>query len=131
MNTTKSVYNKLFAEDKVELASERVELGLVQDMQPYIKGYDKYANEADGLVQRATRLKSELKDTISAIFKMSDVGDSLASDFALIRNKFEQQAKELGLDPASNKVYTQGANVYKQYYDKQRQLQTIAKELSK
>jgi hypothetical protein len=31
MNTTKSVYNRLFAEDKVELASERVELGLVED----------------------------------------------------------------------------------------------------
>jgi hypothetical protein len=32
MNTTKSVYNRLFAEDKVELASERVELALIDDM---------------------------------------------------------------------------------------------------
>jgi len=31
MNTTKSVYNKLFSEDKVELASERVELALIDD----------------------------------------------------------------------------------------------------
>jgi hypothetical protein len=32
MNTTKSVYNRLFAEDKVELASERIELGIVEDI---------------------------------------------------------------------------------------------------
>ena len=32
MNTTKSVYNRLFAEDKVELASERVELALIDDV---------------------------------------------------------------------------------------------------
>jgi hypothetical protein len=33
MNTTKSVYNRLFAEDKVELAAERVELALIDDVQ--------------------------------------------------------------------------------------------------
>jgi hypothetical protein len=32
MNTTKSVYNRLFAEDKVELASERVELAGLDDI---------------------------------------------------------------------------------------------------
>ena len=36
MNTTKSVYNRLFAEDKVELASERVELAVIDDFKKYI-----------------------------------------------------------------------------------------------
>ena len=32
MNTTKSVYNRLFAEDKVELGKHEVELGLIDEI---------------------------------------------------------------------------------------------------
>ena len=43
MNTTKSVYNRLFAEDKVELAAERVELA-GYDFKAYKADYDKLFN---------------------------------------------------------------------------------------
>jgi flagellar motility protein MotE (MotC chaperone) len=43
MNTTKSVYNRLFAEDKVELASERVELA-GYNFKAYKADYDKLFN---------------------------------------------------------------------------------------
>ena len=33
MNTQKSVYNKLFKEDKIELESQKVELTLADDIQ--------------------------------------------------------------------------------------------------
>jgi hypothetical protein len=37
MNTDKKVFNKLFVEDKVELESQKVELGLTQDAQSLLK----------------------------------------------------------------------------------------------
>ena len=47
MNTTKSVYNRLFAEDKVELASERVELGLKEDALETVKLFEKSYSTVD------------------------------------------------------------------------------------
>ena len=43
MNTTKSVYNRLFSEDKVELAAERVELA-GYNFKAYKADYDKLFN---------------------------------------------------------------------------------------
>jgi hypothetical protein len=131
MNTTKSVYNRLFKEEPTELASHEVQLAIINDIEAYAKGYDKYANESDGLVQKANRLKTELTDVVSAIFKMSDVGKSLAEDLTTLKLKFEEQAKGLGLDPKSSKVYVDSSSVYKKYWDKQLELQKIAKELNK
>ena len=61
MNTTKSVYNRLFKENKVELASERVELGLVEDIAAATTKARQIASELNGAVDLADKTQVELK----------------------------------------------------------------------
>ena len=55
METHKRIYNKLA--DKVELASKKIELGVVDDLKKYNRAYDKYFKEGLGLEQKAERIK--------------------------------------------------------------------------
>ena len=127
----KHVFEKIAKLEKTELSEVKVDLALTDDMTAYIKGYDKFVKEADGLVQRAQRLSSELKDTAAAIFKYSDLGLSMSQDVSNMLAKFEQQAKDLGIDPKESKVYNETKSAYTKYYQKQTDLQKIAKEFNK
>jgi len=101
MNTKKTVYNKLFTE-KVELAKHEVELAVIDDIKAYSNGYAKYISELEGLKQRGDRLKTELNDTISAIYKWGGLGSSMADDMVALLNNFEKQAKDLENEYKSN-----------------------------
>ena len=61
MNTTKSVYNRLFAEDKVELASERVELGVVDDIASSTAKANKIESDIFALVKEADTATAQLQ----------------------------------------------------------------------
>ena len=92
MNTTKSVYNRLFSEDKVELASERVELGKhevslasIDDIQnKYSQLYKNHFGKADMLIRQA---KSELRTFVQEMETLSKEGVDIA-----------KKAKELGIN---------------------------------
>ena len=60
MNTTKSVYNRLFAEDKVELASERIELGIVEDIAAASAKAIQISNALFDAVDKADTMQVEL-----------------------------------------------------------------------
>jgi hypothetical protein len=120
------VYSKL---PKTELA--KVELGIADDLKKYTKGFDKYKNEGDGLVKRSERLLSELKETQSAIYKWSDVGESISKDIISDMNKFEKAAKEIGVDPKSVKEYVQADKTFTDFAKLEREYQKIAKGLIK
>jgi hypothetical protein len=122
------VYSKL---PKTELATEKVELGVADDLKKYTKGFDKYKNEGDGLVKRSERLLSELKETQSAIYKWSDVGESISKDIIADMNKFEKAAKEIGVDPKSVKEYAQADKTFTDFAKLEREYQKIAKGLIK
>ena len=121
----------LFGNAKTELSSKRIELGLVDDMQKYTKGFSKYKNEGDGLVNRSQRLLAELKETQAAIYKWSDVGESITNDIVNVMNKFEKAAKEIGVDPNSVKEYNAINKSFTQYAKLEQDYQKIAKELSR
>ena len=90
MNTTKSVYNRLFAEDKVELASERVELGLVEDIQ---KDYAKYSKSQINGNAKTFAVVESAKQAI-ALYQQA------IKDYALVTNQInyiKKQAIQLGV----------------------------------
>lgn len=77
MNTTKSVYNRLFKEDKVELASERVELGVVEDIASSTAKANKIESdilslvkEADTATAQLQKLQDSLNKNIATINKL-------------------------------------------------------------
>ena len=91
MNTTKSVYNRLFKEDKVELASERVELGLVEDVQ---KEYAKYSKSQINGNNKTNAVVETAKQAIASY-------QQAIKDYALVTqqiNYIKKQATDLGVD---------------------------------
>ena len=53
MNTEKKVFNKLFSSEKVELASEKFEFGVVQDDIKVVDNAEKAFDDAFGLISSA------------------------------------------------------------------------------
>ena len=94
MNTTKSVYNRLFSEDKVELASERIELGLIDDLK---KDADKVSKQIGFVNKDISEVKKaiQLIGMIKADFTSTD---KLANDLLKAVINFENKARDLGLD---------------------------------
>ena len=114
MNTRKTVYNKLFKEE-TQLAKHEVELAVIDDIKAYSNGYAKYTSELEGLKKRGDRLKTELNDTISAIYKWGGLGSSMADDMVALLNNFEKQAKDLGIDPKASADYVNGRKKFVDY----------------
>ena len=112
MSTLKSVGQKLF---KTELASHEVKLALLDNIKSYTNALKKYTDEGSGLQQLGERQKKELSETISAIRKFSDLGNSMADDMANDLVAFERQAKELGIDAKTSKDFVEGEKAFKVY----------------
>jgi hypothetical protein len=125
MNTKKTIYDKLFTE-KVELAKHEVELAVIDDIKAYSNGYAKYISELEGLKQRGDRLKTELNDTISAIYKWGNLGSSMADDMVKLLSNFEKQAKDLGIDPKASNVYVNGSKKFVDYAKAEDKAKAIA-----
>lgn len=86
MNTENKVFNKLFSSEKVELASEKYEFGLAQDMK----------KSSDDLYNKVSQIQS----------KMIVLGDDLKPLMEKLKGEIQQsitlqaKAKELGVDSA-------------------------------
>ena len=106
MNTTKSVYNRLFAEDKVELAKHEVELGLVEDLAKLLtrmKAIDgalmKSTQKAVNALGDFIKVKNQLNDGyVQASMDAEDAQEDIKLAVSLIE-KIAKQAKDLGLNP--------------------------------
>lgn len=59
MNTTKSVYDKLFKEESTELSSHKVELGAIDDLQ----------NKFKTIAAKAPKLKDQIVQTCFRTFR--------------------------------------------------------------
>lgn len=114
-NIQNRINAQLFKQKTVELQSEKVELGTLDDIKSYTKGYQKYYSELQGLQKRGDRLKDELSDVISAIMKWGELGDSMADDMASLLVAFEKAAKQLGLNPSESKDFKDGEAAFKAY----------------
>jgi hypothetical protein len=91
MNTTKSVYNKLFKEEATELASHEVNLAsldmvkaMTQDSLSLYKRGQEYAKEMEAFIKKSRVLNAE--------------ADALSKGLEKELNEFEKQAKDLGLN---------------------------------
>ena len=115
---------------EVELTEEqKVELGLGDNLAKYAKGVSKYTNEGDGLIKRAERLMSELKETKSALYKWAEVGNSIADDIARDSSQFEKAAKDLGVDPNSNSDFNSADKAFNEYAKSAQRYERTAKDL--
>ena len=90
MNTQKRVFNKLAESDKVELATQKVDLALVDDI---VKVYNNIKSKADGLAMNARRAAQELDETSNKAKGLLKEIASTESD----SKRLVASAKDLGI----------------------------------
>ena len=112
-----SINKKLYNNTTVELKEEKVELAVIDDIKAYNNGYSKLFSELQGLQKRGDRLKTELNETVQAIYKMGNLSEDMANDMVKLLNNFEQKAKELGINPKENKDFIEGEKKFKAYME--------------
>ena len=100
-----SALNKLIRENKTELKTEKVELGLIDDIKKdLVEAADKPVGKAMNLLGQAIKLVKQAESNTKAVGKNID--------------KAEKQAKELGVDIPELKeyiaLYKKNLNFFKQ-----------------
>ena len=65
MNTQNRVFKKLAQAEKVELATQKVELGAIDDIERDFKELSKIMDAAGPLVKKLSKLKSKRKNFIN------------------------------------------------------------------
>lgn len=124
MNTTKSVYNKLFSEDKVELGKHEVELASATDL-PKLYGNAVSMNKDiyGDTFRKVDALKAVLNKKEDDALKMISDVDGAMIDFA-------KKAKELGIDPKSAPLYADAKKELDDLYKGVKLVQTFLKGLN-
>ena len=125
MNTTKSVYNKLFSEDKVELGKHEIELALIDDAQKALADASK--NEASYY----SDFKASLNAIISQARAIEVKYNVLLSNINEPIFQMEKQAKELGLDFKTTDVYKKSQSAIKQIESRKEVIDSIVKNIQK
>ena len=76
MKTQREVFKKLFKEEKVELATQKIELGLVDD---FTKAFEKAVNEdsniGNSLISALSKSEGKYKSVINEYEKALKLGD--------------------------------------------------------
>jgi len=102
----KTVFTKLFSEDKVELGKHEVELGLVEDLAKLVtrmKAIDaalsKSTQKSVNALGEFAKVQGQLNDGYAqATMDAEDAQEDIKLAVALI-DKISKQAKDLGLNP--------------------------------
>ena len=110
MNILKNVVNKIAESDKkTELASQKVELGIIDDISKLKKESQKFladSNKSDAAVQKAV---AQIKDKAQFWMNNKKFAANLEKRANGLMDKYEKAAKELGLDvknsPASKEFF--------------------------
>lgn len=98
MNTMKTVFTKLFSEDKVELGKHEVELTLVADLKKALNEFNKVNDLDDSLRTKYAQLKQDAKNIVTQCENSKKL-------FLSIMSKFEASAKDLGINVDSSIEY--------------------------
>ena len=113
MNIEKTVRKALFSEPKkVELSSEKVELGIADDFAKIIKEANSLEKEIDSSENKSKKTISNLKKTQSEISELKKEYLSNKKEISFIAKSLSKafdtlykQAKELGIDLAKVPAY--------------------------
>ena len=98
MNTQKSVYNRLFKEEATELASHKVELGLIEDIASAKKQAQQQVTRflrSDATVQKSV---AALKSVYPDVLLNKDFAKKKTADLSKIEGTLTKQAADLGID---------------------------------
>jgi|688.fasta_scaffold316700_4 hypothetical protein len=129
MNTTKSVYNRLFKEEATELASHEVELASVQDLEKAIK---EATNQSDVYLKLLGDIDSYEKEIQAKKQAMLTKAEGVRRELNNKKNilgdtwsDFNQKAKELGIDAKGIPVFKNADTAFMKLEKESRDLSDI------
>ena len=97
----------------VELKSEKVELGLVDNLKKYPVAFKNMQSELQGINKSAGDLKAKLRSIKTELNSFGNVVNSFLDDASSDLVKFEKAAKDLGINPKDSKEYLEAEKAYK------------------
>ena len=107
MNASTRIFNKLSTEEKTELASHKIELGIMQDLE---KSMNKHKQERKSLDNSTDRWYSDLfkiRDKFSKITVDYKSFKSSLSDVEKYLKELEKMANDLGVSASSLDNYNE------------------------
>ena len=114
MNTENRVFNKLAQAEKVELSAQKIELGMLQDLNKRKEKFIQKNKEIAKLIQSVSKLKSQFKSDFK---NLSKENSNLSNDYNSLFNKaIDIGAEKLGDDVFRSK--NELANSYGKGWDK-------------
>ena len=98
MKTQREVFNKLFKEEKVELSTEKIELGIVQDLESKLKKMIPDFRELEKVSEKRQDVGIEFSKLKDLEKKISNKLKGDARELNRDLDKAKDKAKELGVD---------------------------------
>ena len=98
MNTLKSVYNRLFQEDKVELGKHEVELGAAQDLEKELVNIVNLQNPISQNIDKLTNLDKMLRDEKKSSQDNLSKLNSAYEQAVKLHDKLKKMQSELGIN---------------------------------
>lgn len=98
MNTDKKVFEKLFSKEKLELASEKYEFGVYDDIKALVKLADTASSQGKANQDKAFKVMMDLNALISKSKEYDKVQKDLLAKSTSIINLLKSNAKDLGFD---------------------------------
>lgn len=111
MSIESKVFEKLFSSDKVELESQKVELGFYDDVKTLIGLASAATKQAKANDDQAFALLEKLNLAISKSKDAVQVSADLTKKSSAIMAQLNQNAKSFGFDPKSTDAYKLNADL--------------------
>jgi predicted nuclease with TOPRIM domain len=108
MNTQNRVFNKLAEETKVELATQKIELGLIDDLDKKLNSFKSKNKEIGSYLEQIVKLKSKFKNDFKSLGKEYD-------DLINGYDELFKKANEIGAKDISKKSFI-GKNNATKYF---------------
>jgi archaellum component FlaC len=108
MREQKRVFNKLFKEEKTELATQKIELTSIDDLEKRLNSFKTKNKEAGSYLEQIVKLKSKFKNEFKYLEK----------EHKDLINEYEdlwKKANEIGAKDISQKAFVAKSSVTKYY----------------
>jgi glutamine synthetase type III len=105
MNTQKKVFEKLFSDEKVELASQKYEFAIYDDVKALLTIANASTKKAQAADQKAFKLLDSLNAAISESKQLAASAADLSKKSSAIMAKLNENAKGFGFDAKSTDAY--------------------------
>ena len=100
------VFSKLAKEDKItKLASEKVELAIIDDLKKYAEVATRANKSIDSEAKSVKKLQNEIRSVLAKVNASKEALKDISSDAKNDISKFEKMAKDLGIKPEQSKEY--------------------------